>query len=215
MAEYAYVPKDESYALKHYGVKGMKWHKHLKRSFDDRIGLTAKRAYDNSDKRADDTLNQFHQVLSAKDPYKARGPVALSRNRNPYSQIGSETTSSSYDASDRYNKYKKTPLGKIERSSKLGKKAVDAYDRADRSIDKALRKRNVKKRKKQGEAYREQVKKDYRQKNRKYNDERIASQYKDRANMAGAVGLAGYRSDGTPIYKKTSRRKYKVAPRKR
>lgn len=201
MSEYAYVSKDKSYALKHYGVKGMKWHKHLRKKigFDD-----------------------YDRFTKYGDAFEAR--------RNKYNSWGHEESKRRDTLSVKTRvarqQFDKTPAGKVFNSSHAGAKAVDLankfsktkgakaaekIDEVSGSIDKALRKRNVKKRKKQGEAYREQVKKDYRQKTRKYNDERIASQYKDRANMAKGAGVAGYREDGTPIKRKKEEKRYPKA----
>ena len=197
LMNYGYVKKDE---LMHYGIKGMKWHKHLKRKFDKKIGL--------ADRRTAEAEWERTQKYSGKTVTSIReGHLDESAAQKAY-----EHANRHLDAAE---KYSKTPLGKIETSSKFGKKAVKAYDKADRAVTKAIRRIDVNKRKKQGEAYQEEAKKNYKRAVRKYKEKQIADDYKNAANMAGAVGLAGYRGDGTPIYRKTSSRKYKIASRKR
>lgn len=59
--------KQEEFA--HFGVKGMKWHKHLKAKFEDAVGITARRNFQNANSdynRANDAyINAQNRASSA------------------------------------------------------------------------------------------------------------------------------------------------------
>lgn len=105
MGEYGYIKKDE---LMHYGVKGMKWHKHLKSKFNLLTGISQRR-----------DLEDTESMLSYNN-YLNKYGLTGSANHNK--------TVASYKKQIEYRskKYDSTPLGKIEKSSKIGKKVVNA-----------------------------------------------------------------------------------------
>ena len=96
MSEYAYLKKDE---LMHYGVKGMKWRKHLKRKIEGSIGLSDRKALDK-------TYELYRENTSGFIPPKKRDAV---KRQMDY----------------RFKKYQNTPLGKLERKSAIGRRIVE------------------------------------------------------------------------------------------
>lgn len=77
----------------------MKWRKHLKRKIDSVIGLTDRRVLDKTYSKYDDNRSGF----------------VPNRIRSGYKS----------QMAYRYAKYAKTPLGRIEHSSRLGRVAVE------------------------------------------------------------------------------------------
>lgn len=94
---YGYASRDELY---HYGVKGMKWRKHLKR----KLGVYDREAW----------LN-------------AKGYKEYANRSGDNASIVTNNNYAGYSKMVRYRgqKYMSTPLGKIERSSKIGRKVIN------------------------------------------------------------------------------------------
>ena len=105
MGKYGYVKKDELY---HYGVKGMKWHKHLKSKFNLATGISQRR-----------DLEDTEAMLNYNNYLNKHGIIDSSKNDQ---RVSSYKKQIEY----RQNKYYSTPLGKLEKSSKVGRKAVNA-----------------------------------------------------------------------------------------
>ena len=136
MAEYAYISKDESYALKHYGVKGMKWHKHLRKKigFDDYDRFTK---YGDAFEARRNKYNSWgHEESKRRDALSVKTRVARQHfDKTPAGKVFNSSHAGA-KAVDLANKFSKTK----------GAKAAEKIDEVGRSIDKALRKRDVKKR---------------------------------------------------------------------
>ncbi|MBO7449812.1 MAG: hypothetical protein J6U54_05530 [Clostridiales bacterium] len=112
---YGYIKKDE---LMHYGVKGMKWRKHLKSNIENKIGLTDRRAWEATGQmRYDSMMNDY---------------------KYGHIQPSARTESLRRQQDVRKAKYDRTPLGRVEKTlNKLDR----GDDRVSNAIDNALSKK--------------------------------------------------------------------------
>lgn len=130
---YYIVPKDELY---HYGVKGMKWGKHLK----SMIGIAQKEKYKQEQQNTKDEINNraYQQSKYLIDHYRKTGvgynkdnpdfwEKDLNDQINTYLSHRSRINEQKVRESEAYKKYSKTPLGKIENAVNQSAESVSGF----------------------------------------------------------------------------------------
>ena len=103
--------------LMHYGVKGMRWHKHLKRKFEDVSGITARKEYEKAEETVDRSKAFFRDHGGETD---GQGRKAM---------LGGQMKAI-VNSKNKKEEYDNTPLGKIEKTKKKAKKRAKKFKRA-------------------------------------------------------------------------------------